>query len=85
MPKAAEVISFPLDAGTTGFLSEFSGDAQDRLSNVVTRLEDMVHLIYLARTSDQISSFAQCAFGAVEQSLRDCIAVAELRPVGGAA
>ncbi|WP_310017774.1 hypothetical protein [Croceicoccus sp. BE223] len=63
-------------------MREFSGDARDRLANVVGRLEDLSRLIYFVRTSEEMHDYEKCALSAIEQVLRDCIAVAELRPMG---
>lgn len=82
MPKAAEVISFPLDAATTGFLREYSGTTNQRLDRIVCWLDDISNLIQLARASEDVPPGIAGAFSAIETALQDCIAVAELRPVG---
>lgn len=82
MPKAAEVISFPRDAGTTIFLREFEGNAAQRLDNVVERLSGIEAIVFGLKNSEVVPVSVQSIFAGIENALRDCIAVAELRPVG---
>lgn len=83
MPKAAEVISFPVNAGTTGFLREFSGDPQNRLNNVVERLSGIEAVLWGLSTSEVVPVEVQNMLFGIRNAIHDTMAIAELRPVGG--
>lgn len=85
MSQAANVISFPVDAGTTDLLRDLIGDAGARLDAVTHRIEGIAALASMAKDAEGLPPHVAAAFGGIESMLRDCLLVAELRPVGSRA
>lgn len=85
MPQADNVVTFPVDHGTTDFLRDFIADPQSRLEEVAYRLFAIEAIVSLVRRVDELPREVAASFAAIELALHDCRAVAELRPVRTAA
>lgn len=85
MPQAANVISFPVDTGTTGFLVELSASADERLYAIDHRLRMIEAMLYYIRDSEELGQHERLMLSGVEQAITDCRAVAALHPVEPAA
>lgn len=82
MQQADNIISFPLNAGTTDFLRNFIGTPAQRLDEVSARLGHLAALVWLASKAEDLSPIVGLALRAIEDGLLDCQRIAELRPAG---
>lgn len=81
MQQAENVVSFPVDRMTTDLLRDFIGKPNERLDEVVYRLSGIEAVLFLVRHSPCNQEFRDKAVMLMETAVRDCIVIAELRPV----
>lgn len=81
MQQAENVISFPLGPGTTEFLDDYIGSHARRLDAISDRLGCLSELAWLASRDETLDDHVSSAFRSLSISIKDCQAIAELRPL----
>lgn len=81
MPQAENVVSFPVEAGTTDFLRDFIGTPRERLEEVTYRLAGLEGILILLRRADGLSAEVSAMLGGLEDLVHGCLAICELSPV----
>ena len=82
MPQAENIISFPVNVGTTDLLHDLIGSSSKRLEEVSARMRGIEAVLFLVRQADEhVSPLVASALLAIEAAVGDCVRIAELRPV----